>query len=38
MEVEPDLESDTLNRALSPQEWLLTGHPPKQVVVLASEV
>ncbi len=38
MDVHPDLESETLNRALSPHEWLLTGHPPDAVVVLASEV
>ncbi|MDO8863263.1 hypothetical protein Q6D67_16275 [Haliea sp. E1-2-M8] len=36
--VHPDLESETLNRALSPQEWLLTGHPVAAVVALASDV
>ncbi|MEX0828159.1 MAG: hypothetical protein WD005_04315 [Haliea sp.] len=38
MNVHPDLESDTVNRALSPHEWLLTGHPAAAVVALASEV
>ena len=38
MDVHPDLESETLNRVLSPYEWLLTGHPPEAVVALASEV
>ena len=38
MEVHPDLESEALNRALSPHEWLLTGHSPETLVVLASEV
>ena len=38
MDTHPDLTSDTLNRALSPHEWLLTGHPPEAVVVLVGEV
>ena len=38
MEVHPDLESEALNRALSPHEWLLTGHSPETLVVLAREV
>ena len=38
MDVHPDLESETLNRALSPHEWLLTGHTPEVVIVLAREV
>ena len=38
MDVHPDLESETLNRALSPHEWLLTGHSPETLVVLAREV
>lgn len=33
MEVHPDLESEALNRALSPHEWLLTGHSPEALVV-----
>ena len=38
MDVHPDLESEALKRALSPHEWLLTGHSPEAVVALASEV
>ena len=38
MNVHPDLESETLNRALSPHEWLLTGHSPAPAAALASEV
>lgn len=30
-----DLESDTLGRALSPRDWLLTGHSPEPVKLLA---
>ncbi|MCB1675779.1 MAG: hypothetical protein KDI01_05785 [Halioglobus sp.] len=33
-----DLESDTLARALSPRDWLLSGHPVEAVVALAREV
>ena len=36
--VHPDLESEELGRALSPREWLLTGHPSGPVIELASEV
>ena len=38
MDVHPDLESEALKRALSPHEWLLTGHSPETLVVLAREV
>jgi len=38
MEVHPDLESEPLDRALSPHEWLVTGHPPEAVAALASEI
>lgn len=36
--VSPDLESDTLGRALSPRNWLLTGHSPEPVKLLAMEL
>ncbi|MHA7817544.1 MAG: hypothetical protein ACX93N_13780 [Pseudohaliea sp.] len=38
MDVHPDLESETLDHALSPHEWLMTGHPPEAVAALASEL
>lgn len=34
----PDLESDILNKALSPRDWLLTGHSPDPVILLAKEL
>jgi hypothetical protein len=36
--VSPDLESDTLGCALSPRDWLLTGHSPEPVKLLALEL
>ncbi len=36
--VSPDLESDTLKQALSPRDWLLTGHSPKPILLLAREL
>lgn len=36
--VSPDLVSDTLGRALSPRDWLLTGHSPEPVMLLAREL
>jgi len=36
--VSPDLESDTLGRTLSPRDWLLTGHSPEPVILLAREL
>ena len=34
----PDLESEELGRALSPRDWLLSGHPNEPVIELASEI
>ena len=36
--VSPDLESPTLGVPLSPRDWLATGHPPDQVVLLARDL
>jgi hypothetical protein len=33
-----DLESDSLMRALSPRDWLLTGHPAEAVALLARDL
>lgn len=33
-----DLESLEIGRALSPREWLASGHPPDPVVMLAREL
>lgn len=33
-----DLESDTLKRSVCPRDWLLTGHSPEAVVLLAAEL
>ena len=33
-----DLESDTLDQALCPRDWLLTGHSPDAVILLAREL
>jgi hypothetical protein len=34
----PDLAPENLGRALSPREWLLTGHSPIVVAELASDL
>lgn len=36
--VSPDLESEVLNKTLSPRDWLLTGHASAPVVLLAREI
>jgi hypothetical protein len=36
--VSPDLESEALGRILSPRDWLLTGHSPQPVMLLAREL
>ena len=36
--VSPDLESETLGWAVSPRDWLLTGHSPDPVILLAREL
>jgi hypothetical protein len=38
LRVSPDLESDIHRQALSPRNWLLTGHSPDAVVLLAREL
>jgi hypothetical protein len=34
----PDLESKIQAQAISPRDWLLTGHSPETVVLLAREL
>ncbi|MFK5950195.1 MAG: hypothetical protein QM500_15630 [Methylococcales bacterium] len=34
--ISPDLESSMLETVLSPRDWLVTGHPPNEVLLLAS--
>ena len=34
----PDLESNIQGQAISPRDWLLTGHSPETVVLLAREL
>jgi hypothetical protein len=34
----PDLAPENLERALSPREWLLTGHSPAVVAELATDL
>lgn len=34
----PDLESEALGQILSPRDWLLTGHSPEPVMLLAREL
>ncbi len=36
--VHPDLESEGLGAALSPRDWLMTGHDPAAVATLAREL
>lgn len=36
--VHQDLESDELGVALSPRDWLMTGHDPQVVVTLARDI
>lgn len=38
MTISPDLESELLGSILSPRDWLLTGHPPEPVILLAREL
>ncbi len=38
LKVSPDLLSHTFGQALSPRDWLATGHPVDPVVVLAREL
>ncbi len=36
--ISPDLESATLGAALSPRDWLLTGHSVNDVILLAESL
>jgi len=38
LSINSDLESSELGCALSPRDWLLTGHAPEPVVLLAQEL
>lgn len=38
LSVQPDLISKELGRALSPRDWLTTGHDPEEVAVLVREL
>ncbi|VAX14570.1 hypothetical protein MNBD_GAMMA24-1592 [hydrothermal vent metagenome] len=38
LSISADLESPTLNQTLSPRDWLISGHNPDAVVILANEL